>query len=105
MGNLEKLREREAKLKRRIREVQSRANSDKRKERNARLIRWGVVVEALLKTGEIETNEWIGVCRKILKNDREFDLATSNLISSLPNEAHLNVSQPADEKQCAPAVS
>ncbi|HEY3325600.1 MAG TPA: hypothetical protein VGK14_00355 [Novimethylophilus sp.] len=104
MAELQKLIEREAKLKRRIREIQSKAKSDQRKERNARLIRWGIVVEALLKTGEIETVEWVDVCRKILKNDREFELATSNLISSLPNEAHLNVSHPSDEKQCAPSV-
>lgn len=104
MAELQKLIEREAKLKRRIREIQSKAKSDQRKERNARLIRWGIVVEALLKTGEIETKEWINVCRKTLKNDREFELATSNLISSLPNEAHLNVSHPSDEKQCAPSV-
>ncbi|WP_157662712.1 hypothetical protein [Sulfuriferula sp. AH1] len=99
---LQKLREREARIKRRMREIQSRTKSDERKRRSAKLIRWGVVVEALLKSGEIDAVEWVNSCRQILKSERDKEIATSNLIPSLPNEAHLPVS-PA-EKQCAPAA-
>lgn len=51
---LDKLHAKAAQIKRRIRERQARGKSQERKERNARLIRWGIVVEALLKSGEME---------------------------------------------------
>lgn len=101
-AEIEKLRAKEAQIKRRIREIQSRSKSSDRKQRSARLIRWGVVVEALLKTGEMEASEWVDACKHILRSGRDIEIATSEILSSLPNEAHLPVS-PA-EKQCAPAA-
>ena len=101
-AEIEKLRAKEAQIKKRIREIQSRAKSEDRKQRTSRLIRWGIVVEGLLKSGEMEAAEWVDACKRILKSGRDFEIATAEILSSLPNEAHLPVS-PA-EKQCAPAA-
>lgn len=100
-AEIEKLRAKEASIKRRIREIQSRSKSSERKERTARLIRWGVVVEAMLKAGKIEAADWIDACQSTLKG-RDFEIATAKILPSSTDEAHLPVS-PA-EKQCAPAA-
>lgn len=100
-GELAKLRAREAQIKRRISEIQAKQKSADRKQRTARLIRWGVVVEAMVRTGKIEASEWIEACREVL-SVRDFGIATAEIRSSSSDEAHLPVS-PA-EKQCAPAA-
>lgn len=99
---MEKLLAKEAAIKKRIHEMQARGKSQERKERTARLIRWGIVVEGLLKNGEMGQAEWVDACKRILKSERDISIATAEILSSLPNEAHLPVS-PA-EKQCAPAA-
>lgn len=101
-NEIEKLRAKELQIKKRIREIQSRSKSADRKQRSARLIRWGVVVEGMIKAGEIETNDWVDACKHHLKNVRDIEIATAEILSSLPNEAHFCVS-PA-EKHCAPAA-
>lgn len=77
--DIEKLRAKEAQIKRRIRELQSKSNSEERKQRSARLIRWGVVIESLLKTGEMPAAEWAELCRKNLKNARDIEIATAKI--------------------------
>lgn len=99
---MEKLLAKEAAIKKRIGEMRARSKSQERKERTARLIRWGIVVEGLLKNGEMGQAEWVDACKRILKSERDTSIATAEILSSLPNEAHLPVS-PA-EKQCAPAA-
>lgn len=99
---MEKLLAKEAAIKKRIREIQTRAKSEDRKQRTSRLIRWGIVVEGLLKNGEMGQAEWVDACKRILKSERDISIATAEILPSLPNEAHLPVS-PA-EKQCAPAA-
>ena len=101
-NELEKLRAKEAQIKRRIAEIQSRNKSADRKQRAARLIRWGVCVEHMLQSGKIEPAEWVEVCREVLSG-RDFEVATAEIRSSSSDDAHLPVS-PA-EKQCAPAAS
>lgn len=98
---IEKLRAKEAQIKQRIREIQARSKSADRKQRTARLIRWGVVVESMLKAGKIEAAEWIVACREIL-SARDFEIAVENIRSSHKCEAHLPV--PASPEQCAPAA-
>ncbi|MBW7900335.1 MAG: hypothetical protein H3C26_02585 [Rhodocyclaceae bacterium] len=100
-ADLEKLRAREAQIKRRIAEIQAKQKSADRKQRTARLIRWGIVIEAMFRAGKIEPSEWVEQCREVL-SARDFAIATAEIHPSLPSEAHLPVS-PA-EKQCAPAV-
>lgn len=99
-----RLRDREAKIKRRIREMQTRDKQVERKRRSARLVRWGVVVEALLKAGEIGEQEWLDTCRRILTKHDDFEVATDVFRTSSQSEAHLNVSLPSSEKQRAPAA-
>lgn len=101
-SEIEKLRAKELQIKKRIREIQSRSKSTDRKQRSARLIRWGVVVEGMIKTGQIEASDWVDACKRHLKNGRDIEIATAEILSSLPNEAHLPVSP--QEKQCAPAA-
>lgn len=101
MNELEKLRAREAQIKKRIAQIQAREKSEERKQRTARLIKFGIVVQALLKTGELGVSEWIEACRKNL-NERDFKLATARICPSSTDDAHLPV-YPA-EKQCAPAA-
>lgn len=102
-GEIEKLRAKEAQIKKRIREIQSRSKSAERKQRTARLIRWGIVVEAMMKARKIEAAEWVVACREVL-SARDFEIATAEIHSSSSDEAHLKVSQPAAEKPCAPAA-
>lgn len=101
---IEKLRTKEAQIKARIREIQARGKSQERKERTARLIRWGIVVEGLLKNGEMGQAEWVDACKRIL-NVRDFEVATAKIqpgASLAP--AHLGVSRTSSEKPCAPAA-
>ena len=100
-NELEKLRQREQQIKRRIAEIQSRQKAADRKQRTARLIRYGVVVEAMMKARKIEPADWVEACREAL-SARDFEIATAEIRSSLANEAHLPVSP--TEKQCAPAA-
>ncbi len=102
-NEIEKLRAREAQIRKRIAEIQSRQKSAERKQRTARLIRWGVVVEAMLRVQKIEAAEWVEACREVL-SARDFEIATAEIRSSSSDEAHLKVSQPAAEKPCAPAA-
>lgn len=101
MNELEKLRAREAQIKKRITQIQTREKAEERRQRTARLIKYGIVVDAMLKTCEINAGEWINACRKNL-SERDFKLATAQIRPSSVDEAHLPVS-PA-EKQCAPAA-
>lgn len=100
-NEIEKLRAREAQIRKRIAEIQSRQKSAERKQRTARLIRWGVVVEAMMKAQKIEASEWVEACREVL-SARDFEIATAEIHSSSSDEAHFCVS-PA-EKHCAPAA-
>ena len=103
-AEIEKLRAKEAQIKKRIREIQSRAKSEDRKQRTSRLIRWGIVVEGLLKSGEMGQAEWVDACKRIL-NVRDFEVATAKIrpgASLAP--AHLGVSRTSSEKPCAPAA-
>lgn len=75
--------------KKRIREMQPRVKSEDRKQRTSRLVRCGLVVEALLKNGEMEAAEWVDACKRILKSERDISIATAGICSSLPNDAHM----------------
>lgn len=101
---IEKLKEKAAQIQRQIREKQARGKSQERKERTSRLIKWGIVVEALLKSGEMESAEWVDACKRML-NARDFEIATAKIqpgASLAP--AHLGVSRTSSEKPCAPAA-
>lgn len=102
MAEIEKLRAKAAQIEKRIRELQARTKSAERKHRTARLIRWGVCVEHMLKVGKIERAEWVAVCREVLSG-RDFNIATAEIHSSSTDEAHFCVSP--TEKHCAPAAS
>lgn len=103
MNTIEKLRTKEAQIKRRIAEIQSRQKSADRKQRNARLIRWGICVEHMLRSGKIEPTEWVEVCREVLSAN-DFSIATAEILSRSSDRAHIKVFQPEVEKPCAPAA-
>lgn len=103
-NELEKLRQREQQIKRRIAEIQSRQKTADRKQRTARLIRYGVVVEAMMKSGKIEPADWVEACREAL-SARDFLIATAKILSRSSDRAHLDVFPPEGEKRCAPAAS
>lgn len=90
-NEIEKLRAREAQIKRRIAEIQARSKSAERKQRTARLIRWGVVVEAMMKARKIEASEWIEACREVL-SARDFEIATAEILPRCQTTAHFCVS-------------
>lgn len=101
---IEKLRLKEAQIKKRINEIQSRSKSADRKQRSARLIRWGIVVESMLKAGKIEATEWVAACKEVFKSARDIEIATTKIHSPSSDGAHLNVSDPPAQKRCAPAA-
>lgn len=100
---IEKLRAKEAAIKKRIAEIQSRAKSADRKQRTARLIRWGVVVEASIKAGEIEEADWIVACKKHL-SVRDLMIALPKTAPSTLVDGALKGFSPEGEKPCAPAA-
>lgn len=102
-NEIEKLRAREAQIRKRIAEIQSRQKSAERKQRTARLIRWGIVVEAMMRAKKIEASEWVEACREVL-SARDFEIATAEILSRSSDRAHLDVSPPEGEKRCAPAA-
>lgn len=102
-NEIEKLRAREAQIRKRIAEIQSRQKSAERKQRTARLIRWGVVVEAMMRAQKIEAAEWLDACREVL-SARDFEIATAEIRSSSSDEAHIKLSSPAGQIACAPAA-
>jgi chromosome segregation ATPase len=85
---IEKLRAREAQIKRRIAEIQARTKNAERKQRTARLIRWDVVVEAMMKAQKIEATEWVAACREVL-SARDFEIATAEILSRSSDRAQL----------------
>ncbi len=100
---IKKLRAREAQIRKRIAEIQSRQKSADRKQRTARLIRWGVVVEAMMRDGKIVAADWVEACREVL-SARDFEIATAEIRSSSSDEAHIKLSSPAGQIACAPAA-
>lgn len=102
-SEIEKLRAREAQIRKRIAEIQSRQKSADRKQRTARLIRWGVVVEAMMKAQKIEAAEWVEACREVL-SVRDFEIATAEILSPSSDGAHIKLSSPAGQIACAPAA-
>ena len=102
-NEIEKLRQREQQIRRRIAEIQSRQKSADRKQRTARLVRWGVVVEAMLTAKKIEPADWVQACHEAL-SARDFEIATAEIRSTLPNVAHIKLSTPAGQIACAPAA-
>ncbi|MDO8465274.1 MAG: hypothetical protein Q7S46_08495 [Gallionella sp.] len=100
---IRKLRAKEAAIKKRIAEIQSRTKSEERKQRTSRLIRWGVVVEASLKAGEIEEADWAVACKKHL-SERDQKIALSKTAPSTLVDGALKEVQPVAGTSCAPAA-
>lgn len=103
MNELEKLRAKEATIKKRIAQIQARGKAEERRQRTARLIKFGIVIEAMLKSGELNMDEWISTCRGKL-NERDFELATAKLRPVASSDGALKEVQPMAGTSCAPAA-
>jgi hypothetical protein len=63
---LERLKKQEAQLKARIQQEQARISAGAKKERDGKLISWGVAVEQLLADGTFQTDWWKLQCQRVL---------------------------------------
>lgn len=63
---LDRLKKQEAQLKARIQQEQARISAFARKERNGKLIAWGVAVEQLLADETFKAEWWKLQCQRVL---------------------------------------
>lgn len=63
---LERLKKQEAQLKARIQQEQARISASARKERNGKLIAWGIAVEQLLADETLKDEWWKHQCQRVL---------------------------------------
>lgn len=63
---LERLKKQEAQLKARIQQEQARISASARKERDGKLISWGVAVEQLLADETFKAEWWTLQCQRVL---------------------------------------
>lgn len=64
---LKRLQEKRDKLNSRIKQGSARLQAKAGKERNARLIQWGMVVEGMLKNGAMSLDQLNPACRRYLQ--------------------------------------
>lgn len=74
-NKLDKLEQQRDKLNARIQAERARHNKQKRKERNSRLVQWGVVIEQMLKTGQLSPEKWAEECHRHLTEPRDLGRA------------------------------
>ncbi len=88
---LERLRERRDQLNARIQKEAAKEAQRQRKERNARLMRWGVVVDEMIKDGRLEPEKWARECLRYLTRKTDLKRALSGPLDGYsqetPNEA------------------
>lgn len=63
---LERLKKQEAQLKARIQQEQARISASSKKERDGKLIAWGVAVEQLLADDTFQAEWWKLQCQRVL---------------------------------------
>lgn len=66
MERLERLKKQEAQLKARIQQEQARISASARKERDGKLIAWGVAVEQLIADETFKAEWWKLQCQRVL---------------------------------------
>lgn len=79
LDRLEKLRQKREQLNARIAQEAARERARAKQERGAKLLLWGEVVEALIKSGEMNPALWEAHCRKHLPVGRKLDAALNGL--------------------------
>lgn len=78
---LTKLKAQQAKIAARIQKQISKETQQARKDRNAQLMRWGIVVSKMLETGTMKKDYWVGECKKHLTRQADLDRALAGLVT------------------------
>lgn|GEM_PF-3856635 len=76
-SRIESLREKRDQLNARINREAAKERQNQRRERDGRLMRWGVVVEQMIEQGRMEPNKWAEECRRYLSRDKDLERALS----------------------------
>lgn len=63
---LAQLLQQEAQLKQKIQRAKARLSQQERKQRDSRLMAWGIAVEQLLQDGSFEAGWWESQCQRVL---------------------------------------
>lgn len=63
---LERLKKQEAQLKARIQQEQARISASARKERDGKLVSWGIAIEQLLADDTFQAEWWTLQCQRVL---------------------------------------
>lgn len=76
-----KLKAQKAKINARIQRQISKETQQARKDRNAQLMRWGIVVSKMLEAGTMKQEYWVGECKKHLTRPTDLDRALVGLVT------------------------
>ena len=84
---LQKLRQKEKQLRAQIQLEQNRLSANARKERNGKLIAWGIVIETILNDPEesMTPAQWATQCKRFLK-DRTLNRALVDELEDFKTE-------------------
>lgn len=74
-SRLDNLRKQRDELNARIQRESAKEQQRERKARNARLVQWGIVIEAMLKDGRMSPEKWATECRQYLTKTRDLERA------------------------------
>jgi len=86
---LERLRQQRDQLNARIQKEAAKKQQRERKERNARLMRWGVVVDEMIKDGRLEPEKWAGECHRYLTRETDLKRALSGPLEGLTLDVNI----------------
>lgn len=81
---LERLKKQEAQLKARIQQEQARVSASAKKERDGKLISWGVAVEQLLADDTFQAKWWKLQCQRVLSG-RTLERALVQELATMEN--------------------
>lgn len=74
-SRIDSLRKQRDQLNARIQRESAKEQQRERKARNARLVQWGIVIEAMLKDGRMAPEKWASECRQYLTKPRDLERA------------------------------
>ena len=83
-SRIDNLREKRDQLNARINREAAKERQRHRRERDGRLMRWGVVVEQMIESGRMEPDKWAEECRRYLTREKDLERALSGPLAALP---------------------
>lgn len=83
---IERLRQQRDQINARIQRESNKERQRERKERNSRLVQWGIVIEQMLEDGRMSPDKWADECRRYLTKPRDLERALSGKLADFSQE-------------------